>query len=757
MSYGRPRSRSTARGLFLLSLFVGAGGDDGAPSASLATFSLNHSNLSLDSLYDSTLGSARVSSPDVADLNAAKGQQALAAGRDPVRVTASRQQTSDAVSGIPTSAAAIRMRGLIPSEVSGFGPRRRLLASIYIGQFTVLGGTQYVDGEAQTIESLTCQEACAIVFASRGMTAWEGSLSSSAITNTCYGDQFGTDCNNIGAQADTYKAGPLYNYNGACSGLLAFYNLEEGEGTTVHRMLSDEQTATLVNGPVWRRHGEIEIGWHVLYLGTPPSPPTPPPSPPPNPRPPPSLKPPLPPSPPPAIPPPSPRIPRAPFAPIMPVPPGPPEPPSIPSPPAPPTPIHLTYGVGFDGREDYIVTPVLEDVQAVSLWILLPPTQPGPSFLIHYLVDFNPRFIIGDQSEMPYIHTGGFSAHWSAAYVNGREMSPMTWGQLPGEEWVHFAGNLHVSVTSEITLMASTTPYWNANAEQLVPNRFMQGRLSDLAFWGAPLELWKVEVLAEGIYYRRRRQLLFDIRSTNFWDALIAYYIRASIAQGLSRTKMEDTTGTHGYIEVHGSAQFSDGPCEEKENISCSQGEGIKLKPPNPPPPPPLPPPPPPFPPTPPSPPPCPPSPPQNLHRHPARRLVHLHHPHPPYPPRPKPPPPSHPPRPRLFCLLAPLLPPLPPPPPPAPPPPPKNSIFGTGEWWFWPAIVPVIFGVTLWPLYKIYILCRVTISPERQERANKIVPTNDAEDAEISEIRGSKFPRSDVRRFTPDGSKSDP
>eukprot|EP00854_Cymbomonas_tetramitiformis_P011429 gene11429-13506_t len=430
MSYGRPRSRSTARGLFLLSLFVGAGGDDGAPSASLATFSLNHSNLSLDSLYDSTLGSARVSSPDVADLNAAKGQQALAAGRDPVRVTASRQQTSDAVSGIPTSAAAIRMRGLIPSEVSGFGPRRRLLASIYIGQFTVLGGTQYVDGEAQTIESLTCQEACAIVFASRGMTAWEGSLSSSAITNTCYGDQFGTDCNNIGAQADTYKAGPLYNYNGACD----------------HVGRHDRVGSTGTHVPVTGIWGDARG----------------------------------------------------------------------------------SYSVGFDGREDYIVTPVLEDVQAVSLWILLPPTQPGPSFLIHYLVDFNPRFIIGDQSEMPYIHTGGFSAHWSAAYVNGREMSPMTWGQLPGEEWVHFAGNLHVSVTSEITLMASTTPYWNANAEQLVPNRFMQGRLSDLAFWGAPLELWKVEVLAEGIYYRRRRQLLFDIRSTNFWDALIAYYIRVA-------------------------------------------------------------------------------------------------------------------------------------------------------------------------------------------------------------------------------------
>jgi hypothetical protein len=75
------------------------------------------------------------------------------------------------------------------------------------------------------------------------------------------------------------------NFDNPWSGLTAYYDIEEGDGTATRDMTKQQSSAALY-GTSWREANPAEANWRLLYISA-PSPPTPPTSPPRPPSPPP--------------------------------------------------------------------------------------------------------------------------------------------------------------------------------------------------------------------------------------------------------------------------------------------------------------------------------------------------------------------------------------------------------------------------------------------------------------------------------------
>ncbi|KAK3277610.1 hypothetical protein CYMTET_14392 [Cymbomonas tetramitiformis] len=204
---------------------------------------------------------------------------------------------------------------------------------------------------------------------------------------------------------------------------------------------------------------------------------------------------------------------------------------SSPSPPCPPPaapPISsFTYSADFDGIDDYLRLPSLQNISSLAFWLYLPEVQrhPAPFALLDARTP--------EDSQGPYMLSGRLSSHWIALYVDGASVA-LSWSSFPVDTWVHVYAELADAYAGSLAGMGSLLPHWGSTA---VPTNNLQGRLSDVGLWRRSLQVQEIELLVQGLHFRHRRSLQ-QAETATVWEELAAYYVR-----GERNEVLVDSTG----------------------------------------------------------------------------------------------------------------------------------------------------------------------------------------------------------------------
>ncbi|KAK3280189.1 hypothetical protein CYMTET_11962, partial [Cymbomonas tetramitiformis] len=324
------------------------------------------------------------------------------------------------------------------------GSRRSLLPqTIYLGSFKVSDGP-----DASTAPpTYSCKDTCELLYGNDAhFGEYQGSISDTEVTNTCYGDTWQDSCFN-GPNSDTYKVGSTFSGTRAWSTYVSDNNCQQ-----INYCYGDTHFSPPPPSPPPSPPSPPPPFTAI----TPPSPPLPPgrlvrqphllhhfhhhTQLPPNPTPI-SLEPAITPSiaseasaslapstrPPPPLPPPSPPPPKPPSPP-----PSPPSPP--PPPPNPPLPGYPVYSVSFDGGEDYLLLPPLSPIKGISLWIYIDTFQKSfTTYIIDARYSSNPDIDTKADLFMSNSLTG---SSWSTLYVDGA-MVWLDWSSFFPGRWQH--------------------------------------------------------------------------------------------------------------------------------------------------------------------------------------------------------------------------------------------------------------------------------------------------------------------------------
>jgi len=101
----------------------------------------------------------------------------------------------------------------------------------------------------------------------------------------------------------------------------------------------------------------------------------------------------------------------------------------------------------FDGINDYLKVPKINNARSISMWVKIPDGQIN----WHYLLDAREGLSEG------WIGTGGSSSGWQKMFVNGVKQETCDYNIIPKGEWVHLYIEASTNFSDDITFMSRFT------------------------------------------------------------------------------------------------------------------------------------------------------------------------------------------------------------------------------------------------------------------------------------------------------------
>eukprot|EP00854_Cymbomonas_tetramitiformis_P025670 gene25670-biopygen26565 len=207
------------------------------------------------------------------------------------------------------------------------------------------------------------------------------------------------------------------------------------------------------------------------------------------------------------------------------------------------------YSVEFDGVDDYLALPPIPDVQALAFWLFISSEQAtSPNALLDTRSD---AF-----SQGPFILSGRWSPLWSSLHVDATSAG-LNWESFPRDKWTHVVLQLFSGTSDAFHFMGSLMPQWEWDST--VPNRNLGGRVSDVALWQRNLAAPEIDLLAQGLHYRRR---LLQLGPASLWDdlsnpeAVDAFYLEKAkdMVQPFEKPAIDEAPIRQAFVETEPNA-----------------------------------------------------------------------------------------------------------------------------------------------------------------------------------------------------------
>lgn len=109
------------------------------------------------------------------------------------------------------------------------------------------------------------------------------------------------------------------------------------------------------------------------------------------------------------------------------------------------------YCLSLDGVQDYLRLSGFGNIKAISLWVKIPNISSGSV----YLLDAGNSS--ADQRWLSAQTSNGVGQDWSAMYVNGKQMSTISWQNIPKDQWAHIYLESRQNFSSTIHLLSRFT------------------------------------------------------------------------------------------------------------------------------------------------------------------------------------------------------------------------------------------------------------------------------------------------------------
>ncbi|KAK3278644.1 hypothetical protein CYMTET_13433 [Cymbomonas tetramitiformis] len=243
--------------------------------------------------------------------------------------------------------------------------------------------------------------------------------------------------------------------------LLAFYPLEEGEGTRALDATARQNIAQLLHGPTWSSADVPATGgWQPRsFVSSPPIPPRP------------------------LLPPPPPPLP-------------PPSPPKALHLPPPPPPAH-EWSVELDGETQGVWISTIRSLESVALWVLINTVQveqpnSGPNHYLLYaewwtISNLGSGAIFSRRSDGAPSAVDEDGTIWARMFVDGVS-TPLLWDALPTGRWCHVYVEAKEPLSDSLHVMArtSSSDYYSTQGSTA-------GRLGSVAVWDRLLDVGELQ------------------------------------------------------------------------------------------------------------------------------------------------------------------------------------------------------------------------------------------------------------------------
>ncbi|KAK3279354.1 hypothetical protein CYMTET_12758 [Cymbomonas tetramitiformis] len=155
------------------------------------------------------------------------------------------------------------------------------------------------------------------------------------------------------------------------------------------------------------------------------------------------------------------------------------------SPPPPPPPPEPVYCLDFDGINDYLLLPTVENVYGVAMWVKISSIQPQTTY---YIIDARYGTPEG------YFGNGVHGNIWQYLYADGYQV-PVAWDSLAAhvDSWVHLHFEASETFSDNINVMSRVV-----GGDATNPLGCLKGRLASVYLWGRVVPAEEVAQIARG-------------------------------------------------------------------------------------------------------------------------------------------------------------------------------------------------------------------------------------------------------------------